>query len=87
LPSVASASIAGLEAVLEWPAIDRRRASRRERKQRWKRRQRRGRIVVPVEIGEAVISGLVAVGWLDADVTDARRIGAAIAAMLADSFK
>jgi hypothetical protein len=34
-----------------------------------------------------VISGLVAIGWLREGETDARRIGAAIAEMLADSFK
>jgi hypothetical protein len=77
----------GKKMMLERPARTRRQA-RRERKQRWKRRQAAGRIVVPVELGETVISGLIAIGWLrEGDSTDARRIGAAIAEMLADSFK
>lgn len=65
-----------------------RRQARRERKARWKRRQAAGRIVVPVEIGETVITSLVAIGWLrEGDSTDARRIGMALAEMLADTFK
>jgi hypothetical protein len=65
-----------------------RRQARRERKRRYERRQRAGRVVVPVELGETVINGLVAIGWLlEKDSADARRIGAAIAAMLADTFK
>lgn len=64
------------------------RQRRRERKRRWKRRQAAGRIVVPVELGEAIITGLVANEWLlEKDSVDARRIGAAIADLLADSFK
>jgi hypothetical protein len=63
-------------------------ARARERKRRYKRRQRAGRIIAPVEIGEPVICGLMATGWLpEADAADARRIGEAIAAMLADTFK
>jgi hypothetical protein len=64
------------------------RQARRERKARWKRRQAAGRICVQVEIDERVIDGLVAIGWLsEGNSTDARRIGTAIAALLADSFK
>jgi hypothetical protein len=78
--------------MLERPARARRQVAsarqRRERKQRYEIRRAAGRIVVPVEIGETVISGLVAIGWLrEGNSTDARRIGAAIAEMLADSFK
>jgi hypothetical protein len=69
------------------PRADRHQA-RRERRRRYERRQRAGRIVVPVELGETVIAGLIAIGWLrEGDSTDARRIGAAIEAMLADTFK
>lgn len=65
-----------------------RREARRERKRRYERRQRAGRIVVPVELGEAIITGLVANEWLlEKDATDARRVGAAIADLLADSFE
>lgn len=83
---MAHGEIAVTELMLERPPRARRQA-RRERKQRWKRRQAAGRIVVPVEIGETVITGLVAIGWLREGEADARRIGAAIAALLADSFK
>jgi hypothetical protein len=71
--------------MLERPAWNQ---AARERKARYKRRQRAGRIVVPVEIGETVIDGLVAIGWLpERDATNARRIGNAVAEMLADTFK
>ena len=65
-----------------------RRSARRERRRRYERRQREGRLVVSVELGQTVIDGLVAIGWLrEANSADARRIGAAIEVMLADTFK
>jgi hypothetical protein len=64
-----------------------RRLARRVRRRRYERRQRARLIVVPVEIGEAVIDGLIANDWLlEKNAADARRIGAAIADLLADSF-
>ncbi len=64
-----------------------RRQAQRERKARYQRRQRDGRICIQVEIGELEIGRLITLGFLhEADAADAQQIGAAIAASLAEPF-
>jgi hypothetical protein len=69
----------------------RRRAARelrRDRDRRYRQRRDACRIVVPVEIGAEALDLLIATRWLsEADSADARRIGEAIASMLAASAR
>jgi hypothetical protein len=66
-----------------------RRARRREQARRARARERAGRIVPEMpDIGVEEVSLLITLRWLDeADATDRRKIGAAIAKMLAEAAR
>ena len=73
------------------PARRRQRVSTRERRRLAQREYRRrsddGLIVVPVEIGPAVVEMLVVSRWLDDGETDRKKIAQALGAMLADAAR
>jgi hypothetical protein len=66
----------------------RRAALRKERDARYRARRDACRIVVPVEIGGEALDLLLSTRWLsEADSADAKKIGAAISAMLSASAR
>jgi hypothetical protein len=65
-----------------------RRSSSAVRSRAYRQRQRAGRIVAPVPVDADVIELLLRLGWIsEADASDRRAIGAAIATMLADTAR
>ena len=67
------------------PPADRRRAWRQRE---YRARQANGSIVVGVELDGEVVNRLIAWGWLQSDeADDKRKIGAALARMLADAAR
>jgi hypothetical protein len=68
------------------PAELRRRA--RDRARAYRRRIKGCRVMVPVEVGPEALDLLLRTGWLlEVDVCDRRKVGEAIACMLADAAK
>jgi hypothetical protein len=69
--------------MLDRLTLEARQAARRERRRRYRERQRPGRIVVPVEIDDAVVSWLVKIHALPPrECYMVAELGAAIAASL-----
>jgi hypothetical protein len=68
--------------MLDRLTLEARQAARRERRRRYRERQRPGRIVVPVEIDDAVVSWLVKIHALPPRSYMVAELGAAIAASL-----
>jgi hypothetical protein len=72
--------------MLERPRARRRQAaSARERKARFLKRREKGCFVAPVEVTPEIVDCLTELHWLrELDANDPRKVGVAIAAMLAD---
>jgi hypothetical protein len=65
---------------------DPRRAATRARQRRYLRRVESGLVVVPVECDGAILTMLIATGWLrEAHADDRAKVGDAIARLLADA--
>jgi hypothetical protein len=65
-----------------------RRASKTKSQHDWRTRTKAGEAVFPVRAGGSVLNMLCANGWLSqADAADRKKVGAAIASMIAESAK
>jgi hypothetical protein len=69
------------------PSAELRRPAR-DRARAYRRRIKGCRVMVPVEVGPEVVDLALRTGWLlEADACDRRKVGEAIACMLADAAK
>jgi hypothetical protein len=75
--------------VLDRPARpDRHRSAASQRQRRYRRRARAGRVVVSIEVTEAIIELLIAAQWLtESAAADRAAIASAVERMLADAAR